>query len=503
VGTAIYCRISSDPEEREAGVTRQEADCRELVARHGLTPDVSVYVDNDVSASQPMEARPEFMRMLSDAVEGKVSTIVAWRDDRLWRNPDHQRAVFSLAVDLGITKVVTTEGTYDPAAIGDRLISGVKALFAEYEAASTKLRVNRALQDRADKGLPHGGVRPFGYARDRMTVVEDEAALVSEAVDRVLEGESLAVICRDWTERGVDTVNGGRWRPRTLRGILTNPRYVGQRVHRGEVVAEAAWPAIVDEVRWKRLQRLFASRTRGRNADRHLLSGMLQCSRCDDLLASGVGKQRQRVYRTHRQGNPETSCGEHVSVLAEPAERLMRDAVIERLSHGLAPASIERDDERNAELLDELDQVKAQLDELNAMWLSGEVTRQERATMREGLVKRQEALEASLTRAACPTLPDDVPSGREALETAWEASDVRWKRQVIQALVPRVTVDPAPTERECVWCGTDISDRSKATKYCSHRCVNAAYEDRKRNGADADQDPYQGLDQRLHPQWVV
>lgn len=59
---AIYARISSDKSGQSAGVERQEADCRALASRLGLTVS-HVLVDNDISAYSG-KPRPQYKRLL-------------------------------------------------------------------------------------------------------------------------------------------------------------------------------------------------------------------------------------------------------------------------------------------------------------------------------------------------------------------------------------------------------------------------------------------------------
>lgn len=55
---AVYCRISEDPSGNLLGVTRQEAECRELAARRGGVV-AEVFVDDDRSAFRKV-VRPGF-----------------------------------------------------------------------------------------------------------------------------------------------------------------------------------------------------------------------------------------------------------------------------------------------------------------------------------------------------------------------------------------------------------------------------------------------------------
>jgi site-specific DNA recombinase len=62
----------------------------------------------------------------------------------------------------------------------------------------------------------------------------------------VLRGESLRSIVMDWNERGVKTVGSGKWQGSMIRRVLMSPRIAGLKEHRGEIVGEATWPAIID-----------------------------------------------------------------------------------------------------------------------------------------------------------------------------------------------------------------------------------------------------------------
>ena len=440
---AIYTRISRDPREQEVGVKRQEADCRKIAEANGWKA-AEVYVDNDVTAAQPMEARPSFMRMLDDAKDGTFEAIIAWRDDRLWRDPDHQRAVFRICQDVGVKQIVTTEGSYDPHSISDRLVSGFKALVSEYEVAVTKLRVRRALRDRADQGLPHGPWRPFGYEDDKVTIREEEAELVREAASRLLGGESLTAVAKDWNERGILTTRGNPWSHGTLRKLLLRPRYVGKRIHRGEVIGEAAWDAILDEVSFHHLERLLTgtpSRKQPRGS--HLLTGLLRCDQCGDWLTVKY-QHGQRVYTTSQRG----ACGSYRTINADAADRLIRDSVIDVLARRLPEALDHVGDNDTAPLYQEVHAVQARLDDLAEMFADGELSRREWSQARQSLVERQERLEDQIKSVPGLDLPDALPEGRNELEGAWEAESMEWRRRLVRGVLSRIEVAPGKSGRQ-------------------------------------------------------
>src|SRR5690606_37263994 len=92
------------------------------------------------------------------------------------------------------------------------------AAFAAKESGRKSERIKRKLRQNAERGLPHGGHnRPFGYADDRITVIESEAVIIRALVERLLAGESLRSLATWLDEAGVKTVQGKAWRTTTLR----------------------------------------------------------------------------------------------------------------------------------------------------------------------------------------------------------------------------------------------------------------------------------------------
>ena len=127
----------------------------------------------------------------------------------------------------------------------------------ESKKTSERMTAVRAREAREGKPRP-SGQRGFGYSLDWMTIDEAEAALIREAADRVLRGESTYAIATDWNARGVPTVNGKQWSVNVLVTIMGSPRIAGLREHHGAVVAEGTWPAIIDRATHEQLRAVLA-----------------------------------------------------------------------------------------------------------------------------------------------------------------------------------------------------------------------------------------------------
>ena len=127
-------------------------------------------------------------------------------------------------------------------------------------------RQKAAAAQRAEKGLPAPGPRPFGYEPDMTTVRPSEAAHISAAYSSLLAGVSASQIARDLNAAGMTTAKGGKpYRHSSVRQMLVNPRYAGLRAHKGDVVGPAVWNGIVTEDVWQAAQAILADDGRRTN----------------------------------------------------------------------------------------------------------------------------------------------------------------------------------------------------------------------------------------------
>ena len=178
-------------------------------------------------------------------------------------------------------------------------------------------------------------MRPFGYEDDKITLRESEAAVVREMVDRYLAGQSVKSLTVWLNESGIAPAVATAWHTPAVRQILRSGRIAGLREHRGQVIGPAKWPAIITPAERDRVLARMAARsvTKTRAARTYLLSGMLRCGRCGNRLFS----QARHVNPDNRvrryvclKGPDHGGCG-RLTVVAEPVEQLLTEAVLTRL----------------------------------------------------------------------------------------------------------------------------------------------------------------------------
>lgn len=442
---AIYTRISLDRSGQRAGVDRQERDCRDLCAQRGWGV-ADVYCDNDVSAYSEAD-RPEYDRLVGDVAAGMVDVVVAWHQDRLWRSVIEHQLFLDMAAKAGLRAVVTPTAEFDPADADDGFVSTVLAAVAKHQSASTARRMARRQQEKAEKGEHHGGPRAFGHTVTRDALVEEEAELIRYAAERVLAGIPEHRIVLEWQAAGHATSHGKRWSVDALSDLLKQPRIAGLREHKGVIVGEATWPAIITPAQFEQLQALFRSRRRGarRSPTPSLLSGVLRCWRCGSNLTTNRWSAKPRY--ACRAATSRGCAG--VAIDFDHANRTVTELVLARVAspeyaHALAARKGEGDEDGLvADLATRIERYRARLAMLDDEAFEGsEFDPVDLAHLRREGRARLEDAERNMERIRASSPAALLPSP-DALTTAWPAMSLDERRAVIFAVVDHVVVDKA------------------------------------------------------------
>jgi len=430
----VYTRQSLDRSGAGAAVDRQREDCLKLCAERGWTV-VREYSDNDVSATSS-KPRPQYQAMLASVKRGEAKVLVAWHVDRLTRKLTELEDLIAVAERTGL-RIATVTGDLDLATDSGRLVGRILASVARGEVERKGARQKRAQQQAAELGRPAGGRRPFGYGKDGLTVLDDEAAAIREGYQHLLDGGSLKSIARRWNELGHTTTMGNPWERTAVRNVLMNPRYAGRRTYRGQVVGPAAWSPVVEEETYELARALLSSpsrRTTKGTARKHLLPGIALCGVCEGTMATGHTRHGKRVYVCRD--------GKHISRTAQPIDDMVRDMVIGRMSQPdardllSAPTSsnLEADRAQARVINDRLDDLATGLEE---GLLSLSSVRQSSQRLRAELAE----VEARMHTAAHADVLGPLVAS-EDIEAHWNQMDLQQQRTVIDAIMKITLLSP-------------------------------------------------------------
>lgn len=452
----IYTRISSDDDARvkQLGVKRQEKACRALVDAQGWTL-VDVYCDNNRSASKDEVCRPDFERMLADLRAGRINKVVVLAQDRLLRKPEELETTMRLLRRLGIVEIQTvTDGVINIGTTTGRTMARVKGVFDIAYAEYISEKVSQKKEELAEAGLPAGGgSRPYGYEPGGMVVREPEAAVIREAAAQVLRGRSLRSLAMDLNQRRVYGATGRPWSLNQLGRMLASRRIAGLREHRGELVGEAAWPAIIDRATHDRLRSILTGPHRRRDpvVRSYLFAGIAICGRCGSNLYAA----KNNGSRAYRCATDRGGCGKlavkagSVPERDEPGsgfEGVMVEAIFAAVDTPATAKAI-----RSAAKGGDEDAVAAAVreDEEELVALAedlGEkrITRAEWLAARAPIEKRLEENRRRLGETVVSGPLEPFARRRGALREAWMVMNFDERLAVVRAAIETVVVNPAP-----------------------------------------------------------
>ena len=448
---ALYCRISDDPHDLQAGVERQKKDCRAYAERQGWTV-VDVFEYNDTSAYRGKK-RKDYHRLIDAVQSHQFDVVVGYHSSRWHRDVMEYFEFVKLLKKTGIAWHTAMEGEIRFSSATDEATSSVRAVFNQLESALKSERIKRAKLDEALAGRHNGGIRCFGYEQDGMTVRDDEADEIRRLADAVICGQSLRSLALELNARGVPTVKGKRWASSHLRSMLLRPRLAGLREHRGKIVAQGQWPAIIEKETHEALKAVLEDprRCTGGSGRR----GPVPTSLGTALYVGGVCRDpRRRVGRSNAR-RPVYKCGNvdtvgslgHVTRVADKLDAYVEGALLQIISRpGVVEAMcavVDTDDAELAALRAEQVTIRPRLNKLAMRYgnPNDDIDDEQVAISSKMLRDRDNEITAILT-AANMRSPLDVLLGAESVEQMWDDVLTLGQQRAILGEVLTVTVLP-------------------------------------------------------------
>jgi site-specific DNA recombinase len=455
--------------------SRQQERSRAFATAKGWEV-VEVFSDVDRSAyrapgQKAPPRREQFERALAAVEADEIDALVFFKLDRLCRDHGDFERVLATCERHGavLASVMEPIDTSTPAGeMSARMLVG----FARLESQTIGLRVAAQREQTASRGLPNpGGWRPFGYryvpktdqAPARYEAVPEEAAVVIEAARRLLAGESLNSIARDFHRRGIRAANGSSaFYTRRLRRILVNPTIAGLRSYRGEVVRDATWPPILDRGTWEAVRAILNDPKRGRGGhplrwpfSRLVVCGCPGCTppKHPERAHNGEcgvpmlpkGTHGRMAYACDPTKPGFKGCG-RISIDAGHLETIVLKMIAARDWRHLAAALREQaagngNSSGSGELAEQLAADEEHLRQVAIQYGLRQLSEPEWQAIRETLIPRIEAAHRQLQQRL--TLPREAIDGSSSILEAWEKWTVEQKRAVLRALFHRIVVGPA------------------------------------------------------------
>ena len=334
--TALYARLSKDDDlvGDSNSIVHQKEILAKYAKEHGFT-NIEFYVDDGFSGTN--FNRPDFQRMMADAEEGKISTVIVKDMSRFGRDyimvGYYTEIYFSnldirfIAINDNVDSNIQTENDLTP----------FKNVFNEWYARDTSKKIRAVFKAKGNSGKHLTTNPPFGYKKDPNDkdkwIIDDEAAATVRRIFQMyVDGYRISEIGHKLTEEKVETPtlynmkHGIKihrtsefpeiWSNATIKGILDQIAYAGHTVNfqttkksyknkkqvrlpkEGWVIYRNTQEAIIDEKTFETVQQMRnVKRARTKYNEPNMFSGLLYCADCGNHLTI------QRVARNRKMDN--------------------------------------------------------------------------------------------------------------------------------------------------------------------------------------------------------
>ena len=325
----MYVRLSRDDERagESLSIENQKAILNEYIEKQGFTL-YDIYVDDGISGTT--FERPGVKRLLDDAKQGVINTILVKDMSRFGRNYimvgqylDYVFPLYNIRF-VALTDNIDTENK-DTAAMDMMPITNV---FNEWWAAATskKLRAVRIQNAKNGKnGMSHA---PYGYIlgtdeKRTLQINEETAPIVKRIFEMRATGLTPRKIADILNAEHILTPNDYRiattgisgvrnpshlWHTTVLRTLLSNQAYIGnlaqhrtttisyknhkwqRRPEEDWIVIENAHEAIISKELWDKVKEVEKAVGHGKHTKRgymHPLSGLMFCADCGAKMRLG------------------------------------------------------------------------------------------------------------------------------------------------------------------------------------------------------------------------
>lgn len=419
--------------------------------------------DLDVSGKLSPWKRDDLGQWLSDKPPTEFDIVAATKIDRLSRDLGD----FVDLIDWTSVRgkyVVAYMDSVDTSTPTGELVAKVLAIFAEFERKTIAKRSADSQQYAREQGRWHGGLPPYGYKAEKQPIGEgwklvpdpEGSEIVGQVIKRVLEGESLNSICRDFNESGIlsprdhyrkamgKPTKNNRWNTPVISGILRSRALLGIAIKDGRVVrGEDGLPIlrsdpIVDRPTWDLVQAKLDENAvkKPRTRQTSPLLGITYCIACGNALYRfGSARDKGEYYRCR--GKVWKLGCEVKSVRADALTGIIENRLLEHVGNVEILEEVRIPGESHRTELAEA--LEAHQDLLKMSAGKSEAVKKsysQQITAVEALIERLSALPETADRV------EHRPTG-STYGQVWKASDPQERRALLLKAGVRIEAAPA------------------------------------------------------------
>ena len=229
---AAYARVSTFSFEQEDSFESQVNYYSKMINGNPDFEFVEVYADQGTSATQVM-TRPNFMRMIKDAMDGKIDIIYCKSISRFCRNAAQCQEIIRALKDKLVEVIFEKEqlSSFNPMS---EMVFNFMTVIAQEESRSISENTIWALDRQAEQGIRKLGNAnaPFGYCEiDGILTPNNNAHIIKYIFENYANGMQTYEIAKNLKVMGVVRKRmKDAFKARDILKIIHNEVYKGDRI---------------------------------------------------------------------------------------------------------------------------------------------------------------------------------------------------------------------------------------------------------------------------------
>lgn len=331
--------LDAQREACEAYITSQKSERWRLYAK--------TFDDGGISGGH-MD-RPGLQSLMEEIKHGQVDVVVVYKVDRLTRSLTDFAKLVDVFDKHDVSFVSVTQAFNTTSSMG-RLTLNVLLSFAQFEREVTAERIRDKIAASKKKGMWMGGNPPLGYNNKNKKLIINplEAKSVQLIFDLYLKLGNVALVREAVKKQGLVTkvrissnakMRGGKEFSRGhLYHLLSNPVYVGNVKHKGEIFS-GEHEGIIDQGIWEEVQTRLKANAVNRYSTvnlkaKHMLTSLMFDPTGDRLSPSHSNKKGKvyRYYISHRLMRKKAETSDGWRLPAKHIEKLVIQQIVDLAS---------------------------------------------------------------------------------------------------------------------------------------------------------------------------
>ena len=286
----LYLRVSTEDQAKEGFSLPEQKERLEALCKFKGYKIYDYYTDAGISAKTG-NYRPEFDRLIEDAKNKKINTIIALKLDRLSRSIYDWENLLKTSEKYGFDLVCANDDINTTNANG-KMVTRIMMSVSQNEIERTSERTKVGMAGAIKKGhIP--AVCPIGYKRVDKKLAPDP--LTKDIVIRIFnlyfEGNSYSTIANIFNKEKV--LDKTDWRDVRILKILSNEIYKGDYVSgktlNKPVYYENVVEPIVSKELWENCQAQKKKNQKNyMRTQTYIFLQKLRCPKCGRILAGGA-----------------------------------------------------------------------------------------------------------------------------------------------------------------------------------------------------------------------